>query len=319
MNSLQNKPVIIILGPTGVGKTGLSILLAKALKTEIISADSMLVYRHMDIGTAKPSPPELAAVPHHLINILEPDEKFSAGLFKEKASAIITTLHSKNKIPLVAGGTGLYIRSITSGLFDGPDADESLREKFMDEEKRHSKGYLYDKLKTIDPDTAGKIEANDLRRIVRALEVSFKTEKGISEIREGSTQPLDCNFIKIGLSRDRKELYRLIEGRVDKLVEDGLLEEARRLLKMEPGRTAMQALGYKEMSLFLDGSVDLAEAVRLTKKRTKMYAKRQYTWFRKEPDIHWVDITGIMDAGKIFEKVINDIEILKQLIYSKVC
>ncbi len=319
MNSILNRTVIIILGPTGVGKTGLSILLAKALKTEIISADSMLVYRHMDIGTAKPSASELGAVPHHLINILEPDEKFSAGLFKEKASEIIKVLHHRNKIPLIAGGTGLYIRSLTGGLFEGPGADESLRGKLMAEEKLRGKGHLYDKLKAVDPDAAGKIEPNDLRRIVRALEVSLKAQKGISEIQRGSTQPLHCDFIKIGLSRDRKELYSLIEGRVEKMMEDGLLDETRRLLKMDPGRTAMQALGYKEMALYLDGSVDLVEAVRLTKKRTKMYAKRQYTWFRKEPDIHWMDITGITEAGKIFEKVISDIEIIKKLIYSKVC
>jgi tRNA dimethylallyltransferase len=313
------KPVIIILGPTGVGKTGLSILLAKALKTEIISADSMLVYRHMDIGTAKPSPEELAEVPHHLINILEPREKFSAGLFKEKASEIIRVLHNKNKIPLIVGGTGLYIRSLTSGLFEGPGADEALREELKKQERRHGTGYLYNKLKSLDPEAAGKIEPNDVRRIVRALEVSLKAEKGISEIQRGSTQPLDCSFIKIGLSRDRKELYRIIEDRVDKMVEGGLPDETRRLLKMKPGRTAMQALGYKEMALFLDGSVDLSEAVRLTKKRTKMYAKRQYTWFRKEPELHWIDITGIMETEKIFEKAVNEVEILKKLIYSKVC
>lgn len=313
------KPVIIVLGPTGVGKTGLSILLAKALKTEIISADSMLVYRHMDIGTAKPSPAELGEVPHHLINILEPDQKFSAGLFKEKASEIIRTLHNKNKIPLIAGGTGLYIRSLTGGLFEGPGADEPLRQELKEEEKSYGKGYLYNRLKSLDPEAAGKIEPNDFRRIVRALEILLKAEKGISEIQKGSTQPLDYNFIKIGLSRDRKELYSLIEGRVDKMMEAGLLDETKRLLKMDPGRTAMQALGYKEMALYLDGSVELTEAVRLTKQRTKMYAKRQYTWFRKEPDIHWTDITGITEAGKIFEKVINDIEIIKKLIYSKVC
>jgi len=313
------KPVIIILGPTGVGKTGLSILLAKALKTEIISADSMLVYRHMDIGTAKPSPVELGAVPHHLINILEPDEKFSAGLFKEKASEIIKVLHSRNRIPLIVGGTGLYIRSLTSGLFEGPGADESLREELREEEELHGKGHLYERLKSVDPDAAGKIEPNDLRRIVRALEVTLTENKGISEIQKGSTQPLDYNFIKIGLSRDRKELYSIIEGRVDKMMKDGLLDETRRLFTMNRGRTAMQALGYKEMAQFLEGTVDLNEAVRLTKKRTKMYAKRQYTWFRKEPDIHWIDITGITEAENIFDKVISDIEIIKKLIYSKVC
>ena len=312
------KPVIILLGPTGVGKTSLSILLAKALKTEIISADSMLVYRHMDIGTAKPSAAELGEVPHHLINILEPHEKFSAGLFREKAVEVIRDLHGKNRIPLIVGGTGLYIRSLTSGLFEGPGADESLREELKEAERLHGKGYLYNKLKSLDPEAAGKIEPNDVRRIVRAIEVSIKAAKGISEIQKESTQPLDYSFIKIGLSRDRKELYRIIEDRVDKMMEGGLLDETRRLLKMKPGRTAMQALGYKEMALFLDGSVDLSEAVRLTKKRTKMYAKRQYTWFRKEADLNWIDISGIIETDKIFEKAVNEVEILKKLIYSKV-
>ncbi|MEW6601111.1 MAG: tRNA (adenosine(37)-N6)-dimethylallyltransferase MiaA [Nitrospirota bacterium] len=317
MGPLQNNTVIIILGPTGVGKTGLSILLAKALKTEIISADSMLVYRHMDIGTAKPSAAELSEVPHHLINILEPDEKFSAGMFKEKASAIINGLHNRNKIPLIVGGTGLYIRSLTSGLFEGPCADESLREKLMGEEELHGKGHLYDRLKAVDPDAAGKIEPNDLRRIVRALEVSLKAGRGISEIQKDSTRSMDYNFIKIGLTRGRKELYSLIEARVDRMMEAGLLDETRKLMELDHGKTAMQALGYKEMAMYLEGFVDLNEAVRLTKKRTKMYAKRQYTWFRKEPGIHWIDITGIMDNEKIFQKVISDIEIIKNLIYSK--
>jgi tRNA dimethylallyltransferase len=306
--------VIIILGPTGVGKTGFSIFLAKALKTEIISADSMQVYRHMDTGTAKPSPAELKKVPHHLINIISPDESFSAGLFKEKATKIINNLHSKNKIPVIVGGTGLYIRSLTRGLFDGPGADWLLREDLMEEEKRYGNGHLFNKLKTVDPEAAGKIDSNDLRRIVRALEVSLKERKRISEIQLHSTKASDYDFIKIGLTRDRKELYRIIEERVDKMIRNGLLEETKRLMKMKPKRTAVQALGYKEMALYIGGTIDFDEAVRLTQKRTKMYAKRQFTWFKKEPDITWVDITGIMDADNIFTKVINDIEIMKKLI-----
>ena len=308
--------VVIIVGPTGVGKTSFSILLAKALKTEIISADSMLVYRKMDIGTAKPSTDELTAVPHHLINILSPAETFSAGLFKKMAVEIIDALHRKNRVPIIAGGTGLYIRALTAGLFEGPDADEGLREKLKEEEKFHGRGHLYNKLKRVDPEAADKIEPNDLRRIVRALEVSMKEKKGITEIRNSSTVPMDYDFIKVGLSRDREELYPMIEARVDKMMESGLLNETEQLLKEKPNRTAMQALGYKEMKLYLDGEVDLTEAVRLIKKRTKMYAKRQYTWFRKEPDIHWLDISGITTAEGIFEKAINDIEILKELIYS---
>lgn len=312
----QNKTVIIILGPTGVGKTAASIFLAKALDTEIISADSMQIYRHMDIGTAKPSPDELKEIRHHLIDILSPDESFSAGIFKERASEIIDALHAKNKIPVIVGGTGLYIRSLTKGLFDGPAADLPLRKKLADEEGRHGKGHLYKLLCSVDPAAAAKINPNDLRRTVRALEVSLKEGKKFSEYQKVSTMPSNYDFIKVGLVRDRKELYRLIEERVDRMMERGLLQETEKVLAMKPYRTAMQALGYKEMALYINGDVDYNEAVRLTKKRTKMYAKRQLTWFNKEPGINWVDITGIMDADGIYRKIIDGVEILKKIIYS---
>lgn len=311
--AFQNNTVIIILGPTGVGKTGLSLHLAQALHTEIISADSMLVYRFMDIGTAKPSLSERKKIPHHLIDILDPSETFSAGLFREKAGEIIDGLHRKNRVPLIAGGTGLYISSLTRGIFEGPVADEEVRAKLAEEEKRCGRGHLYAQLLAADPETAGTLKPNDLRRIVRALEVLIKENRKISEMRRAMTRLPDYHFIKIGLSRERKELYAIIEDRVDRMMEDGLLDEARRLLKMKPARTALQALGYKEMKLYLDGEVDLAEAVRLTKKRTKMYAKRQFTWFRKERDVQWIDITGIMDSGEIFTKVLNDVTMLKKL------
>ncbi|KPJ99854.1 MAG: hypothetical protein AMK71_09020 [Nitrospira bacterium SG8_35_4] len=308
--------VIIILGPTGVGKTGLSILIAKALQTEIISADSMLVYKHMDIGTAKPSAEELNAVPHHLIDILSPSETFSAGQFRERASDIIHSLHSRDKIPLIVGGTGLYIRSLTQGLFEGPGADDSLREILRAEERKMGSGFLYNKLHALDPEAARKIDKNDQRRLIRALEVSLKSRRGISELRRKSTLPLHYDFIKIGLARDRKELYPMIEQRVDRMLQSGLLDETKRLIAFSPGRTALQALGYKEIMLFMNGTVTLTEAVRLTKKRTKEYAKRQFTWFKKEPDIHWVDITGIRDSRAIYTEVLNKVEILKELIYS---
>ena len=316
MSFSAKNTVMIILGPTGVGKTTLSILIAKALKTEIISADSMQIYRHMDIGTAKPSAEELRVVPHHLIDILSPTESFSAGMFRERAEEAIDGLHLKNRIPLVVGGTGLYIRSLTEGLFEGPAADWPLREKLMEDEKIHGSGYLYKYLSKIDLAAAEKINPNDLRRTVRALEVSLTEEKKISECRQSSTKPSDHNFIKIGLLRDREELYGMIEGRVDKMMEEGLLDETEKLLRMGPERTALQALGYREMGQCLEGAISLEEAVRLTKKRTKMYAKRQMTWFRKEQGINWVDITGIMSADEIYEKVLNEVEILREIIYS---
>jgi tRNA dimethylallyltransferase len=298
--------VIILLGPTGVGKTNLSVLLAKALETEIISADSMQVYRNMDIGTSKPSRRELKEVKHHLIDISSPHEPFSAGLFKKMAVKIIDDLHNRGKIPIIAGGTGLYIKTLTRGLFEGPAADWDLREKLIDEDRQFGKGHLYKQLKRMDPESAERINPNDTRRIIRALEVSLKADRKISEFQLLSTIPQSYNFIKIGLLRDRAELYRLIEQRVDNMMQKGLLQETERLLKLNPHRIPLQALGYKEMLLYINGSVDIDEAVRLLKKRTKMYAKRQLTWFKKEPDVNWVDITGIHDTEEIFLKVINN-------------
>jgi tRNA dimethylallyltransferase len=310
---IHNKTVIILLGSTAVGKTGVSILLAKALKTEIISADSMQIYRHMDIGTAKPSRSELHEIKHHLIDILSPDRPFSAGLFKEMAVKIIDLLHSLVKVPLIVGGTGLYIRTLTQGLFEGPDADWSLRQELEQEEEAEGKGHLYERLKKIDPEAAEKIEPNDLRRTIRALEVCLK-DSSISEKRKISTEPEPYRFIKIGLTRNRDELYRIIDDRVDGMMKEGLLQETEALLKMNPHRTPLQALGYKEMVRYLDKEIGLDEAVKLLKQRTRNYAKRQMTWFRKEPNIRWVDLSGIKDRENMFEKVLNEVETIKELI-----
>lgn len=313
MTALNKKPVIIILGPTSVGKTGVSILLAKALKTEIISADSMQIYRHMDIGTAKPSPDELKEVKHHLIDILSPGESFSAGLFRDSAVKLINELHQRNKIPLIVGGTGLYIRTLTAGLFEGPSADWKLRDELLETEQSKGDGYLHSYLERLDPEAAKKIEPNDVRRTIRALEVSLNDNR-ISEKQKSQTKPEPYTFIKIGLTRDRKELYSLIDKRVNKMMRDGLLEEVLNLITLRPDRTAMQALGYKEMGLYLAGEVPLEEAVELIKKRTRNYAKRQMTWFRKEPDINWVDLTGVYDSNAMFEKILSDIAAIKKIV-----
>ncbi|MBI4837816.1 MAG: tRNA (adenosine(37)-N6)-dimethylallyltransferase MiaA [Nitrospirae bacterium] len=309
--------VIILLGPTGVGKTAVSILLAKALDTEIISADSMQIYKGMDIGTAKPSLSELKEVRHHLISILSPSEDFSAGMFRDMAVKIIDELHSKGKIPVVTGGTGLYIKTLTRGLFEGPSADWHLREELLEEEKLFGKHYLYEKLKRLDPASADKIKPQDTRRIIRAIEVSLKGEKPISEFQHTGTTPQDYEFIKVGLLRDRKELYAMIEQRVDKMIEAGLVDEVKSVLEAVSGAStfnlqpsslsSMQSLGYKEISIYLNGLASLEDAVKLLKKRTKMYAKRQFTWFKKEPDIQWVDITEIINAATIFSKIANEV------------
>jgi tRNA dimethylallyltransferase len=314
------KSVIIILGPTCAGKTGLSILLAKALDTEIISADSMQIYQHMDIGTAKPSATELKEVKHHLIDIMDPTESFSAGLFRDMAVRIINNLHERGKIPIVVGGTGLYIRTLTRGLFKGPSADWALREKLIEEEKIHGTGHLYERLRKIDPASADKINPADTRRIIRALEVSLKGKKAISELQRSFTTREPYEFIKIGLYRERKELYRMIEQRVDKMMEKGLVDEVRQVIELigrESRLPSMQALGYKEMSSYLKDNIGLQDAIKIFKRRTKLFAKRQFTWFKKEPDISWVDITGLTEPEEILSKVINNIAILKKIFYLK--
>lgn len=308
--------VIIILGPTCVGKTGVSILLANTLRTEIISADSMQVYKYMDIGTAKPSDRQLKEVKHHLINILSPQESFSAGEFKRRAVEVIDDLHKRGRIPIIVGGTGLYIRTLTGGFFEAPPADWSLRERLMQMEEERGRGYLYDYLQRLDPVASERIEPNDIRRIIRALEVTLKARGRITDLQRMHTRPLHYNFIRIGIKRDRKELYRLIEGRVEWMIEKGLIEETRRLLNMSPEKIPLQALGYKEMGLYINGVKSIDEVKRLLKRRTKMYAKRQITWFKKEPDIIWVDVTGIMEPEGIFSKIVGEVEILRKFIYS---
>ncbi|MBU4319581.1 MAG: tRNA (adenosine(37)-N6)-dimethylallyltransferase MiaA [Nitrospinae bacterium] len=301
--------VIILLGPTGVGKTEVSILLAKALDTEIISADSMQIYRGMDIGTAKPPEEQRMSVKHYMIDIISPSEPYSAGRYIEDVTPVIEALHRKGKIPIVAGGTGLYIKAMTRGIFSGPSADWKLRKELASLEEGQD-GALYSYLQELDPEAALRIMPADTRRIIRALEVYLKTKKGISEFQQKLTTPLPYEFIKIGLRRERKELYRMLEARVDKMIEAGLVDEVKKLIAIHPFSdspihllSSMQAIGYKEIAMYLNGEIPFEEAIRLIKRSTKRYAKRQFTWFNKEEDIHWIDITGIQDVNEILKHI----------------
>ncbi|MBI5211808.1 MAG: tRNA (adenosine(37)-N6)-dimethylallyltransferase MiaA [Nitrospirae bacterium] len=320
------KKVIILLGPTGVGKTAASILLAKRLITEIISSDSMQIYKHMDIGTAKPTIEERRTVRHHMMDIVEPWESYSAGEYIKAVQPIIANLHDLNKIPIVVGGTGLYIKAMTRGIFSGPSADWDLRNELLGKEKE-TPGYLYDYLKRLDPAAASKIMPEDMRRIVRALEVCLKSDNVMSEMHWALTKPLPYEFTKIGITRDRKELYKMIEQRVDKMIEDGLVDEVKKLISLIEERrkrlapspihpftdsplhrlSSMQAIGYKEIAMHLNEEISLDEAVALVKKRSRNYAKRQFTWFKKEEGIQWIDATGVYDAYEIFQSLIKHI------------
>jgi len=293
--------VILLVGPTCVGKTGTAIALAKRLGTEIISADSMQIYRHMDIGTEKPSREQLSEVKHHMIDIVEPSQSYSAGRYVEDVRPIIDGLHSEGRVPIVTGGTGLYIRAMTRGIFKGPSADWTLRADLQ----RDNTEALYAKLKKLDQETAEGIEPTDKRRIIRALEVCISTGRKMSELKREATVALPYEFIKVALSREREgELYPMIEARVDDMMRRGLLDEVKRVLKLNPSRSAMQAIGYKELGRHLEGEYSLDEAVSLIKRNTRRYAKRQFTWFRAEPGLKWADITGLKDPADILARLV---------------
>jgi tRNA dimethylallyltransferase len=300
------KKVLIILGPTGVGKSSATLLMAKKLRAEIISADSMQIYRLMDIGTAKPSPEEMSSVRHRMIDIVDPWESYSAGKYIVEVNRIITGLHEKNILPLVVGGTGLYVKAMTRGIFEGPSADWDLRAGLVEQEA-NDPGILFRKLITYDPAAAARIEPNDLRRVIRALEVCMKGGSVISQLQAEHTEKLPFDFVKIGITRDRAELYSIINRRVDQMMKLGLLNEVKNVLaeirRHHNGPfseiSALQAIGYKELIRNIEGEISLDEAVELIKKVSRNYAKRQFTWFRKEEGIHWLDVTGISEAEAI--------------------
>ena len=303
------KKVLLLIGPTGAGKTSASLLLAERLNTEIISADSMQIYRNMDIGTAKPTKEERRVVRHHMIDIVDPWEPFSTGRYIEEVGPVIEGLLERDLLPLITGGTGLYIKALTRGIFGGPAADWDLREELMAQEA-DKPGILHRRLSGTDPEAAARIGPRDLRRIIRALEVGLLGDSVMSRMQAENTEKLPFDFVKIGLTRERSELYSMIDRRVDQMMQQGLLDEVNnvittiRMHHAEPlaGISALQAIGYKELVRHLEGAMSLADAVELIKKRSRNYAKRQFTWFRKEEGINWIDITGISDPGAIGNK-----------------
>ncbi len=282
-NSSNKIKVIAIVGATASGKTKYSIDLAQRLDTEIISADSRLVYKDMDIGTAKPSLDERCGIPHYLIDVVEPNFEYSAGLYKQQAQEIIQTIHSKGKIPIIVGGTGLYIDMLLRG-YDIPqiEADKELRGKL----REMSKEKLYNILQTKDPTGANTIDSNDTKKIIRAIELIEKTGKTLNEIRSKADSPYEVKWI--GRNFERKELYERINKRVDLMIEQGLLNETKNLInKYGKVPNIINTIGYKEICSYLDNKCSLEEAIEALKQNTRRYAKRQMTWFRKYEDIEW--------------------------------
>jgi tRNA dimethylallyltransferase len=294
--------LIVILGPTATGKSALALEAALCLGGEIINSDSMQIYRGMDIGTAKPPLRARKEVRHHLFDMIDPDERYTAGRYRSDAARAIEEIRERGRLPLVVGGTGLYIRALTEGLFDGPAEDPAIREELLREAGARGKAHLHEMLREVDPASARAIHPNNTRRVIRALEVWRLTGRPISELQRESTPtepPYDT--LKIGLALERPLLYERIDRRVEEMIKEGLVDETRGLVERgyDESSPAMGGLGYKECLAHIRGRITLDEAVRLIKRNTRHYAKRQMTWFRKDAAIKWFNPSekaDIMDA-----------------------
>lgn len=292
-----DRPLVILTGPTAVGKTNLSIALAKAINGEIISADSMQVYRHMDIGSAKITAEEMAGVPHHLIDVLNPTEAFNVVIFQKLAKEAMAEIYGRGHIPILVGGTGFYIQAVLYDIdFTENDEDVSLRKELEAFAKKEGAEALYDRLKAVDPASCESIHAHNVKRVIRALEFYEKTGQPISAHNESQRQNISpYRFAYFVLNDNREEIYRKIDLRVEQMMAAGLVEEVQALREMgcTKDMVSMQGLGYKEILRYLEGEITLEEAVYLIKRDTRHFAKRQLTWFRREKDVIWVEKEGV--------------------------
>ena len=295
--------IICVVGPTASGKTKLAVQLAKAYDGEVVSCDSMQIYKHMDIGTAKPTPEEMEGVPHHMIDCVEPGEDFSVGKYVQLADGCVQDILSRGKTAVIAGGTGLYVDSLIAGRTFAPVPQTGKREALEAQLRQEGGEAMLRKLRAVDPDAAARLHPADEKRIIRALEVYAETGRTITQ-HNLDTQRIPPRYrpVWIGLDYlDRAVLYRRIDLRVDLMLQAGLLDEIRALLArgVSPRTTAMQAIGYKEFFGYLNGACTLDEAAALCKQRSRNYAKRQLTWFRRNPQLCWLRMTGQEDFAQI--------------------
>lgn len=305
---MAGNKVLFIIGPTASGKSDLAFKLAEKLNTEIISADSRQIYKHLNIGTAKPSFEQLKKIKHHFIDELELNENFNASVFEQRSDKIIESLFEQNKIPIVVGGTGLYIRALLNGISDIEDIDYNLRVFLMKEREEFGNDYIFEKLKKLDPVSAKNMLPQNWKRVIRALEVIIATGKPIWQFHLNYKKELNFNPIIIGLSWERQELNNRIEIRVDHMIKTGLVDECKWIIQIgyDLKLNALNTVGYKEIFQYLYGAYDLNEAVRLIKRNTKHYAKRQLTWFKKEENIIWEQISSDDELNKLSEKIITN-------------
>ncbi len=288
--------VVVVLGPTGSGKTALSLRLAERFKGEIVSCDSVAVYRGMELGTAKPTLAERERVPHHLIDVTTPDLPFTAGEYSRQARAALKDIANRGLLPIVTGGTGLYLRALTEGLFAGPERQVGLRARLTRSRERHGEGWLHRLLKRLDPASAALIHPNDAAKLMRAIEVCVAGRKPLSEVlgnREKARDPLaGFRLLRIGLNPPRKELYGRLNRRAAAMFTDGLVEETRELLHRYGPVKALDSLGYRQARAVLEGKLNEQACVEAAQQGHRNYAKRQLTWFRREPEVHWLEGFG---------------------------
>lgn len=300
---MADRKIIVIAGPTACGKTEYAIRVAQHVDGEVVSCDSMQLYKYMSIGSAKPTPEEQAAVRHWLVDEIDPRDEFSVARYRDMAKEAINDIISRGKVPVIAGGTGLYLNSLLYDMdFSDTDKDAEFRNTLMEEAELFGPEYVHKKLEAIDPVKASKIHPNNLKKVIRALE-GASMGKGIADFRDLNKRTEDYDVLLIGLTRDRAELYDRINRRVDIMVEQGLFEEVRDLLEMglQEEDISMKGIGYKEIIAYFDGVYPKEEAIDKIKQNTRHLAKRQLTWFRRYEDMHWVNISELGDEGALDE------------------
>jgi tRNA dimethylallyltransferase len=302
------KAVVVITGPTCSGKTYLSLRIAEEIGGEIISADSRQVYKYLTIGTAKPDIETLKSVKHYLVDFLEPDEEYNVSKFEHDALVKIKNIFKKNKVPIVSGGSGLYIKALVDGIFDTADKDEVYRKELHQLKDEYGNEFLYNKLKEVDPECASKMLPQNWKRVIRALEVYHLTGKPISLHHKEQKRNIDFIFLQHGLNWQREVLYKRIEKRVDDMISAELVEEVKKILDrgFDSKINSLNTLGYKEIISYLEGEYSIERAIELIKRNTRRFAKRQMTWFRADKRIIWHDVKSQKDIDKIADKIISE-------------
>ncbi len=307
----MERRIIVIVGPTCSGKTALGILLAEKLKTEIISADSRQIYKYLNIGTAKPSDKELKKVKHHFINLLEPNEDYNVSKFENEAAEICNKLLSNNKIPIVVGGSGLYIKALIDGIIDIVETDNDYRKQLINLKEKYGNEFLHNELKKVDEISAENIHPNYWKRVMRALEVYHLTGKPIWQHYKEQKRDISFNFVQHGLMPDRKALYENIDARVEKMINKGLEDEVKKILYLgyDKKLNSLNTVGYKEIISYLESEISFERAVELIKRNTRRYAKRQITWFSADDRITWHKIESQKDLNIVADEIIRGEEL----------